>query len=318
MVTTRLGRSCSCFGWPCVSGAALRTLLGSDACHCCTSLTHGWWLWLVFVNHRKGLEYAGTVAAFTAPIIMIQDAESKQDKQTAALSRIEQTLVGVVAVVVVINIMWRTTSQSSHQVRHEAGCHCAAPPDAYAVAAAAAAEQVRRRLTDIVAKLEHAVDRAVATLTTRALKGGRENVCVVASRAIAEALHLPESAVDTGTLRAQTNALQQLVKDAAVEPSLSQNVFPYVAACRGGVARRGSAADDDGWWDATSTKRLLDAISVLQSMIVFTRALEETAVSVGVKRSHMYVLATRLHRHKTDSQQPVAHANADQHWGVQA
>ena len=51
-------------------------------------------MWLVFVNHRKGLEYAGTVAAFTAPIIMIQDAESKQDKQTAALSRIEQTLVG--------------------------------------------------------------------------------------------------------------------------------------------------------------------------------------------------------------------------------
>lgn len=66
--------------------------------------------------------------------------------------------------------------------------------------------------------------------------------------------------------------------------------------------------------DATSTKRLLDAISVLQSMIVFTRALEETAVSVGVKRSHMYVLPTRLHRH-TGSQQPVAHVNADQHWG---
>ena len=66
---------------------------------------------------RTGKEYAGVVAAFTAPIVMIQPVTTVADKRTAALSRIEQTLIGIVAVVVVINVMWRSSSLSSHQVR---------------------------------------------------------------------------------------------------------------------------------------------------------------------------------------------------------
>lgn len=169
-----------------------------------TIMLMAWVACCFYVRTAPGMQYAGVVAAFTAPIVMIQNVENVDDKRTAALSRIEQTIIATFVVAVVVTIMWPNTSRSSHQVRP--------------------------RLSKAVDALGDSISNAVKVFAVRASHGDLLGRSVVASQTIADTLNIPASAVQTTQLLGAVKGLQKLVSDANTEPTCSSNNFPCVAS----------------------------------------------------------------------------------------